>query len=120
MVAVKSLPTLLPYTTISILVRIIGCPGSRTLPATPGIWYNGRMTQTVEAIYSHGVLEPLEPLDLSEQQRVRLTIEPLKVAPPAEPQSDRHQAMQELMDALKNSTFSHGGPYPTRDELHER
>jgi predicted DNA-binding antitoxin AbrB/MazE fold protein len=30
----------------------------------------------IEAIYRHGVFEPLEPVDLPEEQRVRLSIEP--------------------------------------------
>ena len=29
----------------------------------------------IEAIYRHGVFEPLEPVDLKEEQRVRLRIE---------------------------------------------
>ena len=30
----------------------------------------------IEAIYRHGVFEPLEPVDLKDEQRVRLSIEP--------------------------------------------
>ena len=30
----------------------------------------------IEAIYRHGVFEPLEPVDLKEEQRVRLSIQP--------------------------------------------
>ena len=30
---------------------------------------------SVEAIYRHGVFEPLEPVQLAEEQRVRLSIE---------------------------------------------
>lgn len=30
--------------------------------------------QSVEAVYEHGVLRPLEPLTLAESQRVKLTI----------------------------------------------
>jgi predicted DNA-binding antitoxin AbrB/MazE fold protein len=30
----------------------------------------------IEAIYRHGVFEPLEPVNLQEEQRVRLSIEP--------------------------------------------
>lgn len=30
----------------------------------------------VDAIYRHGVFEPLQPVDLKEEQRVRLRIEP--------------------------------------------
>ena len=34
------------------------------------------MALTVEAIYENGVLKPVEPLPLKEQQRVRLHIQP--------------------------------------------
>ncbi len=30
----------------------------------------------IEAVYRHGVFEPLEPVNLQEEQRVRLSIEP--------------------------------------------
>jgi predicted DNA-binding antitoxin AbrB/MazE fold protein len=36
------------------------------------------MVRNVEAIYEHGVLRPLEPLSLTESQRVRLTISDLR------------------------------------------
>ncbi len=32
----------------------------------------------IEAIYRHGVFEPLEPVDLEDEQRVRLSIEATK------------------------------------------
>ena len=32
----------------------------------------------IEAIYRHGVFEPLEPVDLKEEQRVRLRVEPVE------------------------------------------
>ena len=31
--------------------------------------------QQIEAIYEHGVLRPLKPLELADQQRVRITID---------------------------------------------
>ena len=34
------------------------------------------MTITIDAIYENGVLRPVEPLALKEQQQVRVTIEP--------------------------------------------
>jgi len=74
------------------------------------------MTKVVEAIYEDGVLTPLEEIELPERQRVRLTIEPID----GKPVGEREAAMQRLMERLEQSTFSHGGPYPTRDELHER
>jgi predicted DNA-binding antitoxin AbrB/MazE fold protein len=30
----------------------------------------------IEAVYRHGVFEPLEPVNLPEEQRVRLSVEP--------------------------------------------
>ncbi len=74
------------------------------------------MTKVVEAIYSHGVLRPLDPLQLLEDQRVRVTIETID----GQPTGDHEAALQRLMERLQRSSFSHGGPYPTRDELHER
>ena len=35
------------------------------------------MTKTIHAVYEHGVLKPLETLDLKESQRVRVTLEDL-------------------------------------------
>ncbi len=74
------------------------------------------MTKIVEAIYSHGVLEPLDSLDLPEGQRVRLTIEAIDGRTEAEREAARHA----LIARLKKSPLSYGGPMPTRDELHER
>jgi predicted DNA-binding antitoxin AbrB/MazE fold protein len=34
------------------------------------------MTITIDAIYENGVLRPVEPLALKEQEQVRVTIEP--------------------------------------------
>jgi len=74
------------------------------------------MTKTIEAIYSHGVLEPLEALDLHEKQRVRLTVEPIdKIA-----ESDREAALAEFEEGVRKMNFRSTGPYPTRDELHDR
>jgi predicted DNA-binding antitoxin AbrB/MazE fold protein len=36
--------------------------------------YNWGMTVQVDAVYENGLLRPLEPLSLAEQQRVKLTI----------------------------------------------
>jgi predicted DNA-binding antitoxin AbrB/MazE fold protein len=35
------------------------------------------MTQVTEAIYTHGVLKPAVDLNLREQQRVRVIVEPI-------------------------------------------
>ena len=74
------------------------------------------MTKVIEAIYTKGVLKPVEALDLAEQQRVRLTIEPLDTRSDEE----RQAALERLIEGLKRSKLRLEGPLPTRDELHER
>jgi predicted DNA-binding antitoxin AbrB/MazE fold protein len=59
----------------------------------------------VEAIYRHGVFEPLQPVDLQEEQRVRLSIEP------AIP--DVVQAWLQRVQALRAEIMKrHGGFLP--------
>ena len=76
----------------------------------------GVMTKVIEAIYSDGVLKPVEALELPDQQRVRLTIEPLDT--PSD--EERQAAVQELFEEIDRMDFRLTGPLPTRDELHER
>ena len=82
--------------------------------------YNVSMTKTIEAIYSHGVLEPLEALELPEQQRVRLIVQPIDGVATAGRPADREAAMKRLRDGIASMDFRSTGPYPTRDELHDR
>ncbi len=74
------------------------------------------MTKVVEAIYSDGVLKPVEALELPEKQRVRLTIEPLDTCSDAQ----RQAALRRLFDRIERMNLHLSGPLPTRDELHER
>ena len=74
------------------------------------------MTKVVEAIYSHGVLEPLESLGFPEKQRVRLTIEPID----GTRDEQRLGALQRLFDHIKRSNFRIQGRLPSRDELYDR
>lgn len=74
------------------------------------------MTRVVEAIYSRGVLTPVESLDLPDQQRVRLTLEPLD--PPAS--EKRREAFRRFQKSVEQGSFYLKGKLPTRDELHER
>ena len=78
------------------------------------------MTKVVEAIYSHGVLEPLESLDLPEKQRVRLIVQPIDNASLSDASADRHAAMKRLRAGIASMNFRLTGPLPTRDELHDR
>ncbi len=74
------------------------------------------MTKVVEAIYTHGVLEPLENLGLPERQRVRLIVQPIDGVPAR----DREDAFAELVEGIRKMNFRSTGRYPSRDELHDR
>jgi predicted DNA-binding antitoxin AbrB/MazE fold protein len=73
------------------------------------------MVQVTEAVFSQGVLKPVDELRLREQQRVRLIIEPVDVGQ----DSDRAAALS-LRAGIASMSFSSSGPLPTRDELHDR
>jgi len=55
-------------------------------------------------------------LQLREQQRVRLIIEPIE---PGQ-DSDRAAALNRLRAGIASMAFSSSGGLPTRDELHDR
>ena len=74
------------------------------------------MAQVTEAIYSHGVLKPVEELTLREAQRVRLIVEPLDDTD----RGDRSDALQRLLAGIEGMRFFSRGPLPARDELHDR
>jgi predicted DNA-binding antitoxin AbrB/MazE fold protein len=73
------------------------------------------MTQTLEAIYSGGVLKPTVELQLRENQRVRLTVETID-----EFGVDREAAVARLKDGIASLRFFSEGPLPGREELHDR
>ena len=73
-------------------------------------------TQVTEAIFANGVLKPLNGLKLREQQRVRITVEAIE----APSETDRQAALQRLQQRIDRMNFRSAGPFPTRDELHER
>jgi predicted DNA-binding antitoxin AbrB/MazE fold protein len=72
------------------------------------------MVQVTEAVFSKGVLKPVDSLRLRERQRVRLIIEAVDGAHDA----DRFAALQRLRAGIEQMKFSSSGPLPTRDELH--
>jgi len=78
------------------------------------------MTKVVEAIYKHGVLEPLENLELPENQRVRLIVQAIDGRGARGRPADREGAMQRLRAGVAAMNFRLTGPLPTRDELHDR
>jgi predicted DNA-binding antitoxin AbrB/MazE fold protein len=74
------------------------------------------MIQVTKAIYSGGVLRPEQRLDLPEDQRVQIIIQPIN----HHQTEDREIAIKRLLDHVARSAFAYSGPLPTRDELHDR
>ena len=77
------------------------------------------MTQTIEAIYSDGVLKPMEELPLRDNQRVRLSIEAIDETID-EVNMDREAAVTRLKAGIASMRFFSEGPLPSREELHDR
>ncbi len=71
--------------------------------------------QIVDAIFTGGVLKPLDELSLEESQRVRLIVEPV-----SEALADRDAAMKRLRAGIESMRFFSQGKLPSRDELHDR
>lgn len=74
------------------------------------------MTQITEAIYTHGVLRPLGELQLAEDQKVRLIVEPVE----GHGSPDRQAALDRLHAGIREMNFRYGRRLPSRDELHDR
>jgi predicted DNA-binding antitoxin AbrB/MazE fold protein len=74
------------------------------------------MVQVTEAVFSQGVLKPVDAVHLREQQRVRLIIEPIDVG--MDP--DRAAALGRLRAGIASMRFSSSEPLPARDDLHDR
>jgi predicted DNA-binding antitoxin AbrB/MazE fold protein len=68
------------------------------------------MPLRVDAVYENGVLKPLTPVDLAENERVAITID--RVPPAYEPDL-------EFVQSLRNS-LKHAGPAPGIDEVRRR
>ncbi len=73
------------------------------------------MTQITEAIYTHGVLKPAGELDLREDQRVRVIVEPLD-----EQREDRAAVLTRLKAGIASMQFFSNGRLSSRAELHDR
>ena len=73
------------------------------------------MTQVTEAIYTPGVLKPAIDLNLREQQRVRVIIEPID-----DGLDDRDAAVARLKAGITSMQFFSNGPLPTREDIHDR
>ena len=68
----------------------------------------------IEAIYRHGVFEPLEPVNLQEEQRVRLNIEPER--------AEAFEAWLDQVRKLREDIYQLQGYLPdsTRDIAEDR
>ncbi len=75
------------------------------------------MTQFTEAVYTNGVLKPMEELVLREAQRVRLIVEALD--DDADP-GERPAAMRRLLAGIEGMRFFSRERLPSRDDLHDR
>jgi predicted DNA-binding antitoxin AbrB/MazE fold protein len=73
------------------------------------------MAQITEAIFTGGVLKPVDALSLKESQRVRLIVEPL-----GHPLPDRDAALKRLRAGIESMRFFSTGRFPSRDELRDR
>jgi len=74
------------------------------------------MTHITEAIYLKGVLKPIAPLQLQEEQRVRLIVEPIS----GDESGDREAALARLRADIDQGNLRLSSPLPSRDELHDR
>jgi predicted DNA-binding antitoxin AbrB/MazE fold protein len=74
------------------------------------------MVQVTEAVFSQGVLKPVDRLQLQEHQRVRLIIEPVDGGQAL----DRVAALNRLRAGIASMAFSSSGRLPARDDLHDR
>ena len=74
------------------------------------------MTQITEAVYVQGVLKPVRELDLPDQQRVRIIVEPISGSMAA----NRDEALARLRAGTEQMNFHLQGSPPSRDELHDR
>ena len=77
------------------------------------------MKQTIEAIYTDGVLKPTAELPLRDNQRVRLSIETIDETND-EANGDREAAITRLRAGIASMRFFSEGPLPSREELHDR
>ncbi len=48
------------------------------------------------------------------------TVEAIVVVPEASSEDRRKRALEEFLELARSSTFCSAGPYPSREELHER
>ncbi len=73
------------------------------------------MNTVTDAIFTNGVLRPLQALPLREQERVRLTIESIERNGASTP-----EARSRMIEGFQRMRLRSNGTMPSRDQLHER
>ena len=67
------------------------------------------MTQIIDAIYENGVLKPLEPLNIKENTKVRIIIEP--------EMTELHCSYYIIMAEIRKRQLNRGYKSPTREDV---
>ena len=73
------------------------------------------MTRITEAVYSKGVLKPVDDLGLREGERVHPIVEPLHESP-----EGRDAALARLKAGIAKMQFFSDDSLPVRDDWHDR
>jgi predicted DNA-binding antitoxin AbrB/MazE fold protein len=73
------------------------------------------MAQITEAVYTQGVLKPATDLNLREQQRVRVIVEPIE-----DSLGDRDASVARLKAGIATMQVFSNGSLPRRDDLYNR
>lgn len=72
------------------------------------------MMKTFDAVVTNGLLKPAEPVDLPENQRLRVTVEEV-----ASQRNGDRAARERLVEFLRRYPLHIRGPLPTREELYD-
>jgi predicted DNA-binding antitoxin AbrB/MazE fold protein len=79
------------------------------------------MSEIVEAVYEKGILRPLQPLNLQEQQTVRIQVLPEEVGAQKEPKDKLDKVIQSLVaSGLMRPRPDRGTPPPDPVSEEER
>jgi predicted DNA-binding antitoxin AbrB/MazE fold protein len=80
------------------------------------------MTDTVTAVFEHGVFQPESPCDLPEGTRVVLAISPEGVVAPWQPGSaeERSRILREVVQRMMRNPIPPDSPRFTRAEMYDR
>ncbi len=73
------------------------------------------MSIVIAGFVKNGVVIPNAPLPEGAQVEIRM-----RDAPAAEREEARAAALDQFLALARSSSFRSAGPYPTRDDLHER